>query len=75
MGGSWVFSGAGGTAGGTAGAGSALVLAGGGPAAGLAAGLEIEGPAGFFIGTSFLGGMMSGRQRTVCRWGHPSLFK
>lgn len=66
MGGSWVFPGVGRTAGTGAGTGSALVLAGGAPAAGLAAGLGIEGPAGFFTGTSFLGGMMSGGQRTVC---------
>lgn len=71
MGGSQVFSGPEGTAA----ACSALDLAGGAPAAGLVAVLERGGPAGFFTGTSFLGGMMSGGQRTVCRWGHPSLFK
>lgn len=73
MGGSWGFAGFSrirGTGGGSS------TLDGGGPTAGLAAGLEAAGgPTGFFTGTSFLGGMMSGGQRTVCRRGHPSLFK
>lgn len=72
-GGSRTFSGAEGAA-----AGSALALAGraaAAVAAGLGAGLGAAGAAGFFTGTSFLGGMMSDSQRTVCRWRHPSLFK
>ena len=73
MGGSWVFTGFSTITGTSAGS---SILDGGGPTAGLAAGLGAAGgPTGFFTGTSFLGGMMSGGQRTACRWGHPSLFK